>query len=102
MRVLLICLCATLLTACGGGGDHAVVAACKQAVADKLAGKPYKLDREALAASLTTDAEGVSSVRGPVVIDPGLSSEQRQTVECSARFEKGQPKPVVISLNFIW
>lgn len=101
MRTMLMLTAVLMLAGCAGT-EGKLVDACAQAVADRMANKSYRLDTEALRSSLTTDADGVSTMRGSMMIDPGLSGEQNQTVECSARFESGQSEPVVISLNFIW
>ncbi|PKM02581.1 MAG: hypothetical protein CVV17_05495 [Gammaproteobacteria bacterium HGW-Gammaproteobacteria-7] len=101
MRTLIFVLLLALLAGCASK-EQKVVSACESAVAERLAGKTYRLDSDALRTSLQTDATGVSSVRAEVILDPGMSGEQAQTVECSARFEQGQSDPVVIALNFIW
>ncbi|MDZ4349206.1 MAG: hypothetical protein U1A22_06695 [Xanthomonadaceae bacterium] len=101
MRTLIFVCMLVVLAACAGK-EQKIVSACESAVAERLAGKTYRLDSDALRTSLQTDASGVSSVRAEVILDPGMSGEQTQTVECSARFEDGQSNPVVIALNFIW
>lgn len=101
MRTVLLLIAALMLAGCGSD-ELKIVDVCARAVADRMANKPYSLDTDAMRASLNTDADGISTLSGPITVDPGLSSEQKQTVECSARFESGQSEPVVISLNFIW
>ncbi len=101
MRTFTLLCCIALASACGGR-ERQVVAACEQAVSERMGDRPYLLDTDAMRISLRTDANGVSSVRGRLRLNPGLSGEQHQTVECSARFEEGQREPMVISLNFIW
>ncbi|HBK57154.1 MAG TPA: hypothetical protein DDZ76_12850 [Xanthomonadales bacterium] len=101
MRTCILFILIGTLIGCAGN-DGKIVTACENAVAERLGDKPFRLDPHLLRSTLQTDAAGVSSLRGPVVLDPGLSSEKTQTVECSARFEPGQSEPVVISLNFIW
>lgn len=86
---------ASLLVACGGGTSGAV-AVCESAVAERLPGRSYQLDVNAMRESAREDGEGVVFLEAPLVIDPGMTIEQRQMVECRVRGSD------IISLNFIW
>ncbi len=90
-----------LLAGCGGRNEDAL-AACEAAIAERMDGKRYRLDSQAFAASAREESGQVLVLTGEVVIDPGLSGEQRQSVECKTRFVAGQARPDVISLNFVW
>lgn len=97
MRWIPMITAATLgavLAACGGASE--AVSVCEAAVAERLPGRTYQLDSEALRASAREDGEGVVHLQAPLVIDPGMTIEQRQTVECRVRGGD------IIALNFIW
>lgn len=103
-----------LLAGCGGGngadavagaatGRNALAAdACDKYAKDQLGDKTYALDRAVLAASLVPESDGSFSMKGPITIQPGLSSESKQTLECSVRFLDGKPEPDVLRMQFIW
>ncbi|MEO6102268.1 MAG: hypothetical protein ABIP44_01345, partial [Pseudoxanthomonas sp.] len=76
--------------------------ACDDYAKGKLEDKAYKLDHAALAASMKGPADGPSTLSTAITIDPGRSSESKQTLECSVRFIEGKPAPDVLSLQFIW
>lgn len=80
----------------GCGGTTEAVSVCEAAVAERLPGRTYELDTDAMRESAREDGEGVVFVQAPLVIDPGMTIEQRQTVECRVRGRD------IISLNFIW
>lgn len=83
-----------VLAGCGGASE--AVSVCEAAVAERLPGRTYELDSDALRESVREDGEDTVSLNAPLVIDPGMTIEQRQTVECRVRGGD------LISLNFIW
>jgi len=114
MRWLAVVVSAGLLAACGGGGagggtppaaatrNSAAAAACAEYAHGQLGDKPYQLDQAVLAASMAPGADGTAALRGPIVINPGVPSESKQTLECSVRFVDGRAAPDVLSMQFIW
>lgn len=110
MRNWLVMVPATLvLAACSGGGDaggndRATLAAeaCKAAAESRLDGKLYELDLKALAASMKPAKDGEFFLTGPIVVEPGLTSEVKQVVECNVRFTEGKPSPDVVGFVFNW
>jgi hypothetical protein len=97
-----------LLAACGGSGDggsaknDAAANACDAYAKQQLDGKTYKLDLTVLAASLTEQSGGMEFLKAPIVIDPGLTSESKQSLECTVRFTAGKDQPDVMKMQFIW
>lgn len=96
-----------LLAACGGGGtgtgkNEAAASACDAYAKQQLDGKTYKLDLTVLAASLTEQSGGMQFLKAPIVIDPGLSTEAKQSLECTVRFTAGKDQPDVVKMQFIW
>ena len=97
------------LAACGGGdgaaggspGDLAAEA-CKVAAESRLDGKLYELDLAALAASMKDVPNGEQFLTAPIVIEPGLTSEAKQIVECTVRFSEAKPQPDVVGFGFNW
>jgi hypothetical protein len=100
---------ALALLACGGGGSSAdgdpkqlAAEACRAAADARLEGKLYELDLAALAASMKDAPNGEKFLTAPVVIEPGLTSEVKQIVECTVRFTDGKPAPDVVGFVFNW
>jgi hypothetical protein len=114
MRWMSVVGSAALLAACGGGGaggdeppaastrNTLAATACAEYAHGKLGEKPYQLDQAALAASMVPGTDGTAALRGPLVINPGVASESKQTLECSVRFVDGRDAPDVLAMQFIW
>lgn len=107
MRVIAVFLVSLLLVACGGesGGDNsrnAIAAqACEAFAKNGLGEKTYELDLAALGASMKPDGD-MQALSGPIVIEPGLSGETKQTLDCKVRFNADGSQADVISLNYIY
>lgn len=108
MRSWLVVTMTVALTACGGGsggggspGDLAAEA-CKAAAESRLEGKLYELDLAALSASMKDAPNGEKFLTAPIVIEPGLTSEVKQIVECTVRFSDGKAAPDVVGFVFNW
>ncbi|MFY2763110.1 hypothetical protein [Arenimonas sp. MALMAid1274] len=109
MRTLFVVCVTVALTACGGGGaggsgnaNEAAAEACKLAAESRLNGKLYTLDQPALAASMKDAPNGEKFLTAPIVIEPGLTSEVKQIVECTVRFDEGKETPDVVGFVFNW
>ena len=108
MKWISIALIVLGLTACSGGDSSGTdgksgtaAAACDAFVKNKLETKQYTLDLKALAASMKQGAEGRAELAAPIVIEPGLTTEVKQNIECSVRFGVDE-NPEVLTVNFIW
>ena len=100
-------IAAVMLAGCGGGGEGggqagAAADACEAYAKAQLADKTYQLDKAALAATMLAQSDGTMLLKGPIVIEPGRSSESKQTLECSVRFTPGKDAPDVLKMQFIW
>lgn len=109
MRTLLVISMAAALGACGGSGDDAGATpdqfaskACEEAAKSRLDGKLYEMDVAALAASMKDAPNGEKFLTAPIVIEPGLTSEVKQIVECTVRFNAANPAPDVVGFRFNW
>ena len=97
------------LAGCGGstGGSSGTsrndiaANACDAYAKTKLGDKAYQLDMAALAASMKAedDMQGLSA---PIVVEPGTSSEAKETLDCKVRFSADGKTADVISMNFIF
>ncbi len=108
MKWISIALLILGLAACSGnsgggpaGKSGAAATACDAFVKAKLDGKQYKLDVTALAASVKADTQGESTLTAPIIIEPGLTTEVKQTISCEVRFT-ADDKAEVMTVNFIW
>ena len=109
MKPIAIMLVLMALAACSdkagsGGGSKADLAAmaCDAYAKGQLEDKSYQLDDAELAKSMADAGDGASLLRAPITIEPGLSSESKQTLECRVRFVDGKDAPDVINMQFIW
>jgi hypothetical protein len=108
MKWLAAAAMGTLLAGCGGDGSGAgsknelAAKACDAYAKLQLEDQTYKLDLAALASSMADAGEGSSFLHAPIVIQPGLTSENKQTLECTVRFVAGKAEPDVLKMQFIW
>ncbi|MBP8098663.1 MAG: hypothetical protein KAY03_05030 [Arenimonas sp.] len=107
MKVVAMIATFALLAACGGGGsagskNELAASACDAFAKVQLEDKTYTLDHAVLAASMADAGDGSNLLRGPIVIEPGRSSESKQTLECTVRFGPGKEQPDVLKMQFIW
>lgn len=98
----LVALAACSQESGGNSRNELAATACETYAKGQLAEKTYRLDHAVLAASLAEGTDGGQVLRSPITIDPGLSTESKQTLECTVRFVEGGDVPDVISLQFIW
>lgn len=109
MRTWVVITLAAALSACGGGGEAAggtpndlAAAACEEASKSRLGEKRYELDVAALAASMKDTPNGEKFLTASIIIEPGLTSEVKQIVECTVRFSDEKPAPDVVGFGFNW
>ena len=108
MRTWLVISMCALLAGCGGGESGSkpppqmAADACEAAAKSRLSGKLYELDIAKLAASMTDAADGAKFLTAPILIEPGLTSEVKQIVECTVRFTEGKNEPDVTGFVFNW
>ncbi|HVF35122.1 MAG TPA: hypothetical protein VND91_07335 [Candidatus Saccharimonadia bacterium] len=95
---------ALALAACGGGNEDRAVAACEKAVADKLSGKVFELDRGDMRAKLQATPDGLFQINSTVVFDKDLPSESKQTFDCRVKFDpaNASAEPAIVGLQFTW
>ena len=108
MKLLLI-LSLIILAGCaqgdgaGSGSRNELAAtACETYAKGQLGDKTYQLDHALLAKSMATSSGDAQVLRAPITVEPGLSSESKQTLECTVRFVEGKDVPDVINMQFIW
>ena len=108
MRTWLMVPVTAALVACGGSGKgpstpaDLAAAACDAEMTTRMDGKLYELDKTVLAASMKDAANGTKVLSAPVVIEPGLTSEAKQIIECTVRFAEGKPSPDIVGFGFNW
>lgn len=108
MKWISIALLAAGLTACSGGESDSpggktgsAASACEAFVKNKLEAKQYKLDLNVLASSMKQATDGSAVLTAPIIIEPGLTTEVKQTIQCDVRFGANDT-PEVLTVNFIW
>ncbi|MGH8107246.1 MAG: hypothetical protein ACREO1_00825 [Arenimonas sp.] len=108
MKWISVALLALGLVACSGGGSEgsggkagAAADACSDFVKTKLEGKQFEIDMPALAASLKESPDKSATLSAPITIEPGLTTEVKQSIKCDIRFA-ADDKPEVLNVTFIW
>jgi len=103
MRVNLLvpAACVLLAGGCAATRNDGAVDACSKAIADKLGGKSYTLDRNDMGAHARDESADVVAVSSTITFDKGLSTEYRQTFDCRVRVANGKASDV-IGLQFNW
>ena len=94
-----------VIAACGQSADNdtpqqRAAVACESEAKVRIGEKTYQLDIAALAASAKPADDGWE-LQAPVIIDPGLRDEVKQTLECKVRIQQGKPDEVT-NINFIF
>ena len=111
MRTWVVITMAAALSACGGGDGSGAASgsqndlaakACEEAAKSRIEGKLYEMDVAALAASMKDAPNGEKFLTAPIVIEPGLTSEAKQIVECTVRFSDANTAPDVVGFGFTW
>ena len=100
-KLLLATGCLLLLAGCGNSRNNAAVDACSKAVADKVTGKSFTLERKDMANHAKDESTDVVSIASTIVFDKGLSTEYQQTFDCRVRFDKDKVSDVIY-LQFNW
>lgn len=99
---LVLAACAGDEAGAGGNSGDLAAQACKAATESRLDGKLYNMDLKALAASMRDAPNGEKFLTAPITIEPGLTSEVKQVVECTVRFTDAKPQPDVVGFVFNW
>jgi hypothetical protein len=108
MRTWLMVPVTAALVACSGSGEGGsspadlAASACDAELKLRLEGKLYELDKAALAASMKEADAGTKMLTAKVVIEPGLTSQVEQIMECKVRFEQGKDTPDIVGFGFNW
>jgi hypothetical protein len=94
-----------LLAACGESTSNQTpaqlaAAACEAEAIVRIGEKTHQLDVAALAAT-AKQVDGDWQMSAPIVIDPGLRDEAKQTLECRVRLAEGKPAEIIL-LNFVF
>ncbi len=103
-RIVFITFCMAI-AACGQSADNdtpqqRAAAACETEAKARIGEKTYQLDIAALAASAKAVDDGWE-LQAPVIIEPGLRDEVKQTLQCKVRLQQGKPDEVTY-INFIF
>jgi hypothetical protein len=101
VKPLLAAACLLLLAGCGNSRNNAAVDACSKAIADKISGKSFTLERKDMVSHAKDESTDVVSIASTIVFDKGLSTEYQQTFDCRVRFDKDKVSDV-IHLQFNW
>lgn len=84
-----------------GGKSGAAASVCDAFVKNKLEAKQYTLDLNVLATSMKQATPGTGELSAPIVIEPGLTTEVKQSIQCDVRFN-ADDTPEVMTVTFVW
>ncbi len=96
-KIVYIAIC-LVIAACGKTAENETpqqiaAATCNAEAKSRIGEKTYQLDMDAFAASAKS-ADGSWELQAPIVIDPGLREEAKQTLKCTVRMQEGKPAEV--------
>lgn len=89
------------LAACSVSRNDQAASACNAEIGKRMNGRSFSVDLKDLAAHAKDESSDTVLLTSTVVLDKGLSSEDRQTYECRVRFD-AQGNPSVLFLQFNW
>ena len=103
-NLLFIALCMAI-AACGESASNATpqqraATACEAEAKTRIGDSAYEIDMAGLGQNAKLE-DGSWKLQAPIVIDPGLRSEAKQTLECTVRVAEGKPAEVTY-INFIF
>ena len=98
LTIFILCL---LIAACGDNRTDSAVDACSKAIADKLGGKTFALDRGDMGRNAKNESGDTVAIASTIIFDKGLSTEYQQTYDCRVRLESGKPADVIY-MQFNW
>ena len=99
LNLLLPAACLLLVAGCAATRNDGAVDACAKAIADKLGGKTFSLDRGDMTGHARDESPDVVAISSTITFDKGLSTEYQQTFDCRVRMGKTAD---VIYLQFNW
>jgi hypothetical protein len=98
-KIISVAGLALALSACGGGVDP-LAQLCIDEAAKRLDGQVYRLDEKALSGSKKTAADGNATFTAELILKPGTSGEERQTLDCTVAPAAGDAPGRVIGFRF--
>ena len=101
VRVLLPLAIALMTTACGSSRNDHAAQACSDEIGKRLTGRSVGLDPDDMRKHIKSESSDTVLVTSTVILDKGLSSENRQTFDCRVRFD-ASGTPSVLYLQFNW
>ncbi|MEP6483948.1 MAG: hypothetical protein ABJB01_05820 [Rudaea sp.] len=100
-RATLLIVVSLLIAACGNARDEHAGKACSDEIAKRLAGRNFQLDAADIARHIKPESADTVLITSTVVLDKGMSSENRQTFDCRARLDASGAASVLY-LQFNW
>jgi len=101
VRAMLPFVLALLTAGCGNSRDDHAAQACSDEIGKRLAGRNVGLDLDDMRRHIKGESSDTVLVTSTVVLDKGLSSENRQTFDCRVRFDASGAASVLY-LQFNW
>lgn len=103
-NLFFVALCMAI-AACGESASNSspqqrAAAACEAEAKTHIGDSPYQIDSAALAQNAKLE-DGSWKLQAPIVINPGVRTEAKQTLECTVRVAEGKPEEVTL-INFIF
>lgn len=98
-KIISVAGLALALSACGGGVDP-LAQLCADEAAKRLEGQVYRLDEKALSASKKMADDGNATFTAELILKPGTSGEERQTLECTVALPAGDAPGRIIGFRF--
>ena len=101
VRAMLPFVIVLMTTACGNSRDDQAAQACSEEIGKRLNGRSVGLDVGDMRKHIKNESSDTVLVTSTVVLDKGLTSENRQTFDCRVRFDSSGAASVLY-LQFNW
>ncbi|HMM56378.1 MAG TPA: hypothetical protein PKD77_02140 [Rudaea sp.] len=100
-RIVSLLVCVLALGACSPSRNDTAASACNTEIGKRMNGRSFALDLKDLAAHAKAESADTVLLTSTIVMDKGLPSEDKQSIECRVRFDaSGNANVLYLQFNF--
>ncbi|MBS0487380.1 MAG: hypothetical protein JSS13_08555 [Proteobacteria bacterium] len=100
-RIVFLLVGVLALGACSPSRNDTAASACNAEIGKRMSGRSFALDLKDLAAHAKAESADTVLLTSTIVMDKGLPSEDKQSIECRVRFDaSGNANVLYLQFNF--
>lgn len=100
-RIVFLLVCILALGACSPSRNDTAANTCNTEIGKRMNGRSFTVDLKDLAAHAKAESADTVLLTSTIVMDKGLPSEDRQSIECRVRFDAaGNANVLYLQFNF--